>query len=367
MSRLLIAGAVVALLAGVASGTHAELIDLSESRIAAEVVSVEKIWDQGAHNAFTDLVRFEGQWYCTFREGENHVGTDGRIRVIRSADGAAWESCGLLEEAGVDLRDPKLCVTPDNRLMLNLGGSFYEGDTLVNRRPRVSFSGDGVTWSAPKPICADGDWLWRVTWREGRAWGVAYEARIGEPREWILRLYSSEDGENYRIRSILNVPDSPNETTLRFGDDGTMYALVRREAGDKGAWLGASRPPYVDWRWDNTEVQMGGPNFMQLPNGHWIAAGRRYPGGAKTVLYELRKFEGLARDFGDPGVGADRPMLMTSFNPLAELPSGGDTSYPGLVWHEGLLWMSYYASHEGKTSIYLAKIRITEGAPAPGN
>ena len=39
-------------------------------------------------------------------------------------------------------------------------------------------------------------------------------------------------------------------------------------------------------------------------------------------------------------------------------PSGGDTSYAGLVWHDGLLWISYYASHEGKTSIYLAQVRF---------
>jgi len=44
---------------------------------------------------------------------------------------------------------------------------------------------------------------------------------------------------------------------------------------------------------------------------------------------------------------------------LLKLPSGGDTSYPGLVWHNNLLYMSYYSTHEGKTSIYLAKIRIT--------
>jgi hypothetical protein len=40
------------------------------------------------------------------------------------------------------------------------------------------------------------------------------------------------------------------------------------------------------------------------------------------------------------------------------LPSGGDTSYAGLVWHENLLWVSYYASHEGKTAIYLAKVKV---------
>ena len=40
------------------------------------------------------------------------------------------------------------------------------------------------------------------------------------------------------------------------------------------------------------------------------------------------------------------------------LTSSGDTSYPGLVWHNGLLWMSYYSSHEGKSAIYLAKIQV---------
>ena len=45
------------------------------------------------------------------------------------------------------------------------------------------------------------------------------------------------------------------------------------------------------------------------------------------------------------------------YEPVLTFPSGGDTSYPGLVWHDGLLWMSYYSSHEGKTSIYLAKIK----------
>jgi hypothetical protein len=43
---------------------------------------------------------------------------------------------------------------------------------------------------------------------------------------------------------------------------------------------------------------------------------------------------------------------------LAKLPSGGDTSYPGLLWHNDMLYVSYYSGHEGKTSIYLAKVKI---------
>jgi hypothetical protein len=50
----------------------------------------------------------------------------------------------------------------------------------------------------------------------------------------------------------------------------------------------------------------------------------------------------------------------TSYEPVFTLPSGGDTSYPGMVWHDGLLWMSYYSSHEGKASIYLARIRLQQ-------
>ena len=42
----------------------------------------------------------------------------------------------------------------------------------------------------------------------------------------------------------------------------------------------------------------------------------------------------------------------------SKLPSGGDTSYAGMVVHDGLLWVSYYSSHEGKTSIYLAKLQV---------
>ncbi len=48
------------------------------------------------------------------------------------------------------------------------------------------------------------------------------------------------------------------------------------------------------------------------------------------------------------------------FTPAITLPSGGDTSYPGLLVHEGRLWVSYYSSHEGKTSIYLARIPLPE-------
>ena len=64
------------------------------------------------------------------------------------------------------------------------------------------------------------------------------------------------------------------------------------------------------------------------------------------------------------GLGTDEPrtalfgMTRHGLELALTLPSGGDTSYAGMVWHEGLLWMSYYSSHEDRPSIYLAKIRL---------
>src|SRR5688572_26576254 len=142
------------------------------------IVSVKKIWDQGQHNTFTDLIRWHDKWYCTFREAEGHVGGDGGLRVLQSADGERWESAALLTEKGIDLRDPKLSITPDDRLMIVAGGSVYEGTkVLKSRQPRVAFSKDGRAWTPTQRVLTEGEWLWRVTWHGGKAYGISYDAQ----------------------------------------------------------------------------------------------------------------------------------------------------------------------------------------------
>ena len=56
--------------------------------------------------------------------------------------------------------------------------------------------------------------------------------------------------------------------------------------------------------------------------------------------------------------GSGTAGLDGGYEPALTLPSGGDTSYAGMVWHEGQLWVSYYASHEGKTAIDLARVKV---------
>jgi len=309
----------------------------NDSRQPEIVVSV-KIWDAAPHNAFTDLIRFEGKWYCTFREADSHAGgKDGKIRVIVSEDGDKWFSSALLTEDGVDLRDPKLSITPDGKLMLVMGGSVYEGKKFISRQPRVAFSKDGCNWTPTEKILSEGDWLWRVTWHEGKAYGVSYGT---EPKEdWTLTLFVSKDGLKYDKVCKLNVPGNANETTLRFLPNGEMTALIRRESGNKKAWIGSSKKPYTTWNWKETGHQIGGPNFIILPEGRMYAGGRNYIDKVSTMI----------------GI-----LTLDSYEPILTLPSSGDTSYPGMVWHENLLWVSYYSSHEGKTGIYLAKIKLSQ-------
>ena len=87
-----------------------------------ELVEVGRIWDRAAHNAFTDLVRYNGVWYCVFREGSKHVSPDGSLRVITSVDSKDWKSLALISHPTDDLRDAKLTVTPNGRFMLNGAG-----------------------------------------------------------------------------------------------------------------------------------------------------------------------------------------------------------------------------------------------------
>lgn len=319
------------------------------------IVSVERIWGERPHSAFGDLIRFQNRWFCTFREGLRHVAggnvpeDDGQIRVISSPDGQSWRSEALLVEPGIDLRDPHLSITARGQLMLVMGGSVYRQAVYGGRQPRVAFSSDGRKWTAPQRVLREGDWLWRVTWHGGYAWGVAKYGAPSKPEPGNPRrqdLVRSRDGIQWEKVHELGVPGG-DETTVRFRKDGTMVALVRRTWGEKNtAMIGHARPPYTDWRWHDAGTFIGGPNFIILPDGSMWAGGRFF------------KTDGVK----DPVTVLAR-LTETSYTPVLTLPSSADSSYPGFVFHDGLLWMTYYSSHEGNTAMYLARIRLA-GVPS---
>ena len=299
------------------------------------LISVTKIWDHAEYSAFTDLTRFQGRWFCVFREGIAHAGDNGVVRVISSEDGESWQSGALHVEDGVDLRDPKISVTPDGRLMLLTGGTLSEPDGSSTRRSAVSFSIDGHEWTPREQVVPDGHWLWRVTWHRGVAYGASKLGDRDIPKRGFL--WRSDDGASYDLAHEFEVP-AMSETTLRFTPEDEAISLTRRTGpGGGNGWIGTSRPPYDNWIWQPTHTPFGGPNFLILPDGQLWATSRTYDGDPQTGLFRMTR-EGLE-------------LALT-------LPSGGDTSYAGMVWHNDELWLSFYSSHEEKPSIYLAKIAI---------
>ncbi len=303
-----------------------------------ELVRVQKIWDQAPHNAFTDLVRFQDRWFCVFREGQGHVSPDGALRVITSVDGRTWESAALITSSDSDLRDAKITVTPDGRLML--AGAEAINDPATHRHQSlVWFSDDGRTWSEAHEVGDRDNWLWRITWHQGRAYGFGYGCRNDNRG---LRFFTSSDGRSFDtlIEQVPVEGTYPNETSLVFLPDDSAYCLLRQDGQPNSGYLGRSCPPYTQWTWKKLGVRIGGPHMVRLDDGRFVAAVRLYDSPVRTSLCWV-----------DPEAGT-----LTEF---LKLPSGGDTSYAGLVLHDGLLWVSYYSSHEGKSNIYLAQVRIT--------
>jgi len=328
------------------------LISLIGWNLSAQKItySVEKIWDNGSYAAFTSLIKYKGMYYCSFREGESHIfdkngNAEGKVRILVSKNGKKWESVALIGKPTYDLRDPKLSVTADDRLMVIIGGSVYKDKVLTAAYPQVVFSSDGKTFTDPQPVNLDKqaytgrDWIWRVTWDGKTGYGVNYGHHENSD---VLFLVSTTDGVNFKTVSKIDVDGFPNETTLRILPDKRMLMMIRRDGNDKMGYWGVSKPPYTNWKLTKMGLRLGGPDFIISNNDVIIAATRSQciQGSSRTILLK-----------GD---------LEGHFGETFVLPSGSDCSYPGLLIVGKELWVCYYSSHETeKACIYLAKLPLS--------
>lgn len=313
-------------------------------------IQVSKIWDRAPHSAFTDLIRFKENFYCTFREGIGHVsGPGGTARVLKSADGKNWESVKSFLMFGLDIRDPKLSITPDNKLMVLMDVETYKEGKVDTRKPYVSYSSDGQNYTEPfassvdPAIAANSDWVWRVTWNKGLGYAIDYQ-----PGKAFLM--STTDGKEFKNISQINIDGGPNESTIRFDRNDKMYIVIRRDGADKMGVIATAEAPYTNFTFNKMTERLGGPNFIFLDDKTLCIGSRLYvpnpPGSAKEYKeYRTALFITDLR-------GKIRKTIIIP-------QSGGDTSYPGMVMNNNDLWMSYYSSHEGKGSIYLAKIPVS--------
>ncbi len=314
------------------------------------------IWDRAAHSAFTDLCAFNGKLWCCFREAQSHISRDGNIRILRLDQECQLELSTKIDAVGADLRDPKLTVTPDSKLMLiAYRVNDIASNASYNHHPVCWSSSDGSSWSQEKPFGDSGWWLWRVRWHSyhqkqqtssAMAYGFAYNRghqKIhlyrGDPRrkmhKWVDEALGwQKHGLGY-----------PNESDMIFVGN-TAYALIRRDADSCTAQLGLAKFPFKRWQWRDLGQYIGGPCMVRLTETTALVAGRYWKNSRfTTAVWTL-------------------DLLNAQLTLQFQLPSAGDNSYPGLAEIDGTIYLSYYSSHHGgKSKIYLAKFGLSELKP----
>jgi hypothetical protein len=278
---------------------------------------------------------------CGFREAPAHAGgvKDSRIRLITSTDGETWQSAGTLQDERGDIRDAKFGLMPDGRLMVLTAIQRFD-TSQQKHQSLVWFTEDLETYDGPYDVGDPDLWTWGITFHEGTGYSIGY--RTVEPR--FARLYKTDNGKTFEtlVEDLKIENRYPNESVIVFGEDDTAYCLLRCSGP---AQIGTAKPPYTDWTFKELGAAVGGPEMIQLEDGRLLGGGRLYDGQVRTSLFWV-----------DPESAEISETL--------KLPSGGDTSYPGMVVHDGLLHVSYYASHEGKSSIYFAKVKLPESDSA---
>lgn len=326
---------------------------------ALRVESVRRVFHNGEHNAFTDLCRFQGKLYLTFRScPDGHmVHPTSSVLVLSSADdGKTWKEVHRFSVPKRDTRDPHFLEFRGKLFVYT--GTWYSGETTLPRDQYdlnlhlgyAATTADGASWQSPILLEGTfGHYIWRAAAHGDRAYLCGrrkpqFEVTAkGEGRKVESLLLESDDGLSWRRCSQFRESEG-DETAFLFEPDGRLIA-VARGGGNTEAQLLQSQPPYLQMDMTSLGRPVGGPMLARWGDRYLVGGRRTFPDrGPVTALSWL-----------------DDNQLVEA----AELPSGGDCSYTGFVPlspTRGLL--SYYSSHErddtGKpiTAIYLATLAI---------
>ena len=300
----------------------------------------DTIWDNGLYCAFTSIIEYHGCYYIAFREGLTHAhdGDMGSIRILLSKDGYTWEESNIIESKGVDLRDPYLSITPDDRLMLLAGGRQLNDGRFITPS-YVSVMDKQGKFSEPHRISIKDNaktleyWLWRITWYKGVGYGICY----GEGKAFLVK---TKDGYNYTTVCEIEGLYEPTEGVIKFDSIGRMIVLART---GRNAHFGYAQSPYKELEWQDSGYGLGGPDFLLIDDNTYICAGRRAIGkNFYTSIFVVKNYK------------MEEKVCFSSY---------GDCGYPSLMTKEGQLWMSFYSrTKEDKyeSSIYLYRCDISD-------
>lgn len=321
-----------------------------------KLVGKNKIYSNGMHNAFTDMMYFKGKYYLCFRKGKAHMSPDGKAVVLSSSDPSSPSEWKVNKEFALegDVRDTKFFVLNDRlHLVLPVRVPDEKNRTISNF---LTFTKDGSQWANPVKIFQKNWVMWRPKLHRGKLYGAfySYEQDI---MKWRVVLYVSAAGKKWTPVSVIASGFAPNETEIEFMD-GKLYAFVRREGGE--TLQCSSSAPYKKW----DEHGMGGR--LHAPVVFKIA---------KTFVLGVREFE-LLNEFMDVKVADEIIQMRRQRQCLSlwEWKRGGfkkslvleegenmDAGYMGIACdakNKKEAYVPYYLGSAVNADIYVAHVKL---------
>lgn len=311
----------------------------NQSRVVSELnIETWDAVDDGQHNSNTDMIYWQESFYLVHAAAPFHFASQKcRLILHRSQDARHWDKVAEFHSEAEDIRDPKLTPIGDRLYLYALTNRSFNPEPYTTV---YASSGDGTQWTTFEKIQPE-DWLfWRPKSWDGKVWFVpAYWWEHGKSA-----LFRSENGYEWSLVSSIYEGDRNDETAIEFLSEGKMIATARLEYsanifGDRrGATLiSTAEPPYIAWKplLKSRVTRLDGPCLFRYKD-RIFTVGRYQPGlnappcrqgsvfaRKRTALFEIRQ-DGLVY--------------------LTDLPSAGDTSYPGVVVQEEYAIICYYSS-----------------------
>lgn len=306
------------------------------------------------HAAFPSLLVHGESLVLAFRSGSGHSGPDGKLTVmgLRVVGGKPLHIVyKRIIDTPLDDRDPSLTAVNDTLIILSFFGMNNTATQMFMARSR-----DGMSWTAPYPLQAQGDrcgaW-WAssaeaITSRHGMLLLPVYTKLPGDVTESSHLLGSHDGGRTWRCIGMIardqrQTVNFSEPAIVQIGD--TLIAVLRTEQYDSARGFLYQSVSFDDGR-----------SWELRPSGIWgFPAHMVKFGGAIVLTYGYRNPPIGVRVAFSRGVNL-RWCILGALESRATHP---DTGYPSTVALGGSVFLTaYYATVGEATTIRLVRFRI---------
>jgi len=309
-----------------------------------------------------DVVEHEGRVYLAFRTAPNHfASTETVMWIVSSTDEVNWDFESRIA-MGTDLREPRF-LSWQGHLFLYFA---VLGENVTDFEPQGMMLTEHLgpaDWTEPESFYEPGFIAWRTKVVDGVPYMLAY---VGGENLYdfsedpvLIHFLTTDDGRRW----VPVVPDHPvvhegggSETDFVLLDDGSLVAVMRNELGDADGWGSkVCRAPADDlatWTCRPDPRKFDSPILFRQRSGVWLIARRQLfnDGNYDLGLRNLPREDQVAEYEGRYSSSPKRCSLWkvdpvtSTVDFVLDLPSKGDTCFPGILPHDTDVTVYNYTS-----------------------